>query len=149
MNIKKVAPIAVLVTGLMLMSSTAWAFVQVSGLGQTKRSASVGFVIKKDGTGEFQYTSESGAFSVHCARFSSFESSKTDKGYPKVEITARKCFRKNGKQRFMWAVFIDRGEPGIGFDIARMRWSRTWPVTPASAVREDFGRIDAGNVQIL
>ena len=149
MKMRRIAPIAVFVTAFMLVTPTAWAFDHVSGVGQTRRSASLGFVATSDRTGEFQYTSESGAFSVHCTRYSSFESSETKKGYPKVELTARKCFRKNGKQRFLWAAFIDRGEPGIVLDIGRMRWSREWPVTPANTVRRDFGRIDAGNVQIL
>lgn len=137
------------VTAFSLLTSAAWASDIVAGTGQTKRSAALGFVAHSDRSGEFQYASESGAFSVHCSRYSSFESSTTNKGYPKVEITARKCFRKNGRQRFLWAVFIDRGEPGIAFDIARTRWSRGWPVMPGNTVRQDFGRIDAGNVQII
>lgn len=140
---------AALVAAFSLFTTTAWAFDRVVGTGQTKRSAALGFVASSDRSGEFQYRSESGAWTLHCTRYSSFESSETKKGYPKVVLTARKCFRENGRQRFMRAVFIDRGEPGIAFDIARMRWSRTWPVTPSSTVRKDFGRIDGGNVQIL
>lgn len=121
----------------------------VSGVGQTSRSASFGFVAHSDRTGELQYISNSGAFHVHCVRFSSFESSKTNRGFPRVTITARRCFRPNGTQRFLRAAFVDRGEPGIGWDIVRMRWSRTWPVTNANTVRRDSGRIEAGDVQIL
>jgi hypothetical protein len=122
---------------------------QVSGGGQTSRSASFGFVIHSDLTGELQYISNSGRFHVHCVRFSSFESSETGRGFPRVTVTARKCFRPNGTQRFLRVAFVDRGEPGIGWDIVRMRWSRTWPVTNANTVRRDSGRIEAGDVQIL
>lgn len=129
-------------------SSAAWALDQVSGLGQTKRSAALGFVAKADRTGELNYHSDSGAFLVHCKRFSSFELSESTHGYPKVTLTARKCFRSDGAQRFLRAVFVDRGEPGISWDIARLWWSRSWPVTPSSATRQDLGRVTAGNIQI-
>ncbi len=131
------------------MASTAWALDQVSGLGQTAESAALGFVVKADRTGELNYESDAGDFSVHCKRFSSFELGASTHGYPKVEITARKCFRRNGAQRFLRAVFIDRGEPGITWDIARLWWSRSWPVTPSSATRADLGRVTAGNIQVL
>ena len=146
------------VVGVVLMCSMvlgaaapAWAVGQVSGQGQTKRSATLGFVAKEDRTGELNYINDSVGFRVHCTRFSSYELGETDKGYPKVTLTARKCFRENGNQRFLRAVFIDRGEPGIGLDIARFWWSpaRSWPVTPATAGRRDLGRVDSGGVQIL
>jgi hypothetical protein len=134
---------------LLWVAAPASAADRVTGTGQTKRSASLGFVASSDGSGELEYISDSGVFHVHCTRFSSFESSETKRGFPRVSITARKCFRPNGAQRFLRAVFVDRGEPGIEVDIVRMRWSRTWPVTPESTIRRDSGRIQAGEVQIL
>lgn len=121
----------------------------VTGTGQTKRSASFGFVASSDRSGELEYISDSGVFHVHCTRYSSFESSETKQGFPRVTVTARKCFRPNGAQRFLRAKFVDRGEPGTGIDIVRIRWSRTWPVTQQNTMRHDAGRIAGGEVQIL
>jgi len=140
--------VASVVAGLMWLAVPAAAADRVTGTGQTNRSASLGFVAASDRTGELNYISNSGAFHVHCTRFSSFKSSTTGQGFPRVTLTARKCFRPNGTQRFLWGRFVDRGEPGIGIDIVRMRWSRTWPVTSQSTIRKDAGRIQAGGVQI-
>lgn len=134
---------------LVWLAVPAFAADRVTGTGQTKRSASLGFVVSSDDSGQLEYISDSGVFHVHCTRFSSFESSETEQGFPRVTVTARKCFRPNGAQRFLRAIFVDRGEPGIGIDIVRMRWSRTWPVTPQSTIRRDSGRIQAGEVQII
>jgi hypothetical protein len=84
---------------------------------------------------------------IHCTRFSSYENTTADSGYPRVEITARKCFAATGKQRYLRAVFIDRGEPAG--DIARLRWGSAWPVTSANTVRLDRGVITAGTLQIF
>jgi hypothetical protein len=143
-----VSALGALVT-LALVATSAWALDQASGTGQTKRSAALGFVAKSDRTGQLNYDSDAGGFTVHCRRYSSYEQDLTSKGYPRVTVTARKCFRANGSQRFLRAVFIDRGEPGIAHDIARLWWSRSWPVGPATAGRADKGRIDGGDIQIL
>ena len=137
------------IAAMLVAAQAAAALEQTSGVGQTHESATLGFTAKSDNSGELTYAVDDGTFWVHCKRFSSYERTESPKGYPKVTITARKCFRKNGAQRFLRAVFIDRGEPGIAWDIARILWSRTWPATPETATRKDRGRITAGNIQIL
>jgi len=119
---------------------------QVVGQGKTARWATLGVVARFDGSGELQYVVAAG-INLHCKRFSSYERTTTSGGDPRVELTARKCFTTSGKQRYLHAVFIDRGEPAG--DIARLRWSRAWPITAASTIRVDRGVVSAGNVQIF
>lgn len=119
---------------------------QVVGQGKTARWATLGLVARFDGSGELQYVVAAG-INLHCKRFSSYERTTTDGGDPRVELTARKCFTTSGKQRYLHAVLVDRGEPAG--DIARLRWSRAWPITAASTIRVDRGVVSAGNVQIF
>lgn len=119
---------------------------QVVGQGKTARWATLGLVARFDGSGELQYVVAAG-INLHCKRFSSYERTTTGGGDPRVELTARKCFTTSGKQRYLHAVFVDRGEPAG--DIARLRWSRAWPITAASTIRVDRGVVSAGNVQIF
>lgn len=131
---------------ILLLALPVTARAQVSGEGQTDRSAALGLVARKDGSGQLQYVVPAG-INIHCTRFSSYENTTADGGYPRVEITARKCFAATGKQRFLRAVFIDRGEPAG--DIARLRWGTAWPVTAADTLRLDRGVITAGTLQIF
>jgi hypothetical protein len=150
MRIIRRGAIPVAVAMLVTAAMTAEASAMVAGQGQTHKSATVGIIAKSDGTGELQYRKDDGTFSIHCTRFSSYQESTNAGGFARVEITARKCWRKNGAQRFLRAVFVDRGEPGIAADIVRLWWSRTWPVPfHVPARRRDRGRIQAGNIQIL
>jgi hypothetical protein len=119
---------------------------QVSGEGQTTRSAALGLVARKDGSGQLQYVVPAG-INIHCTRFSSYEHTTTAGGDARVAITARKCFAATGKQRYLRAVFIDRGEPAG--DIVRLRWGTAWPVTAANTLRLDRGVITAGTLQIF
>jgi hypothetical protein len=133
------APIAVFVAAFMLVTSTAWAF-EHERRRPTRRSARSGSS-RARWDGGFQYTSERESPSAQA-----LAPSRPEEGLPKVEITVA---LPQNEAAVHVGVFIDRGEPGITLDIGRMRWSREWPVTPANTVRKDFGRIDAGNVQIL
>lgn len=137
-----VALLAVIVTLKLPLTASA----QVVGQGQTVRGAALGLVARFDGSGELQYVVAAG-FKAHCTRFSSYERTTTDGDDARVELTARKCFRPSGKQVYLHAVFVDRGEPAG--DIARLRWSRAWPITAASTIRVDRGVVSAGNVQIF
>jgi hypothetical protein len=119
---------------------------QVTGQGLTARGAALGLVARVDGTGQLQYVVAAG-INIHCTRFSSYERTTTAGGDARVEITARKCFAATGKQRYLRAVFVDRGEPAG--DIARLRWATAWPVTAASTLRLDRGVISAGTLQIF
>jgi hypothetical protein len=137
--------------GVLLLASTAQADAfRITGGGQTHKNATLGFTAASDRTGELTYHKDDGTFSLHCTRFSSFEESQSPSGFAKVELTARKCWRKNGAQRFLRFVIIDRGAPGISTDIARLWWSRTWKGLQSHlpAKRRDRGRIDAGNITI-
>lgn len=133
--------VAVIVLALPLAASA-----QVVGQGQTAEGAALGLVARFDGSGELQYVVPAG-FNAHCTRFSSYERTTTDGDDARVELTARKCFRPSGKQVYLHAVFVDRGEPAG--DIARVRWSRAWPITAASTIGVDRGVVSAGNVQIF
>jgi hypothetical protein len=119
---------------------------QVTGEGLTNRGAALGMVARVDGTGQLQYVVAAG-INLHCTRFSSYERTTTAGGDARVAITARKCFAATGKQRYLSAVFIDRGEPAG--DIARFRWGTAWPVTAANTLRLDRGVITAGTLQIF
>jgi hypothetical protein len=134
------------VAAILVLALPITAGAQVSGQGQTSRSAALGLVARVDGTGQLQYVVPAG-INIHCTRFSSYERTTTAGGDPRVEITARKCFAATGKQRYLRAVFVDRGEPAG--DIARLRWATSWPVTAASTLRVDRGVITAGTLQIF
>ena len=133
-------------TTLIALSVSLVASAQVSGQGLTAEGAALGLVAKHDRTGQLEYVVAAG-FKAHCTRFSSYERSATPAGDPRVELTGRKCFKSSGRQVFLRAVFVDRGEPAG--DIARLRWSRSWPITAASTIVVDRGRITAGTVQIF
>jgi hypothetical protein len=152
MNVTRVALLAA-TAAVLLVTSTAQADAfRVSGGGQTHKGATLGFTAASDRTGELTYHRDDGTFSLHCSRFSSFEESVSQNGkFAKLELTARKCWRMNGAQRFLRFVIVDRGAPGISADIARMWWSRTWKglKSPIPANRRDRGRIQAGNIMIL
>ncbi len=135
-----------LLTAIIVLALPLTANAQVVGQGKTARWATLGLVARFDGSGELQYVVAAG-INIHCKRFSSYERTDTAGGDPRVELTARKCFSSSGKQRFLHAVFVDRGEPAG--DIVRLRWSRAWRITAASTVRVDRGVISAGNLQIF
>jgi hypothetical protein len=135
-----------LLAGIVVLALPLTASAQVVGQGKTARWATLGLVARFDGSGELQYAVAAG-INIQCKRFSSYERTDTAGGDPRVELTARKCFTSTGKQRFLHAVFVDRGEPAG--DIVRLRWSRAWPVIAASTARVDRGVMSAGNLQIF
>lgn len=149
MNKMRVVTAGVALAGVLLVAGIAEASSQVSGEGLTKRGATLGMVARVDHNGHLTYIRHDTSFTVMCSHFHSFHSSKTSKGYRKIVLTAKQCFRSDGAQRYLKATFIDRGDPGIGLDVARMRWAKSWPVNAANTVRRDRGRITAGNLQVL
>jgi hypothetical protein len=149
MNGRRMAAAAL--TVLVVISSGAAAMAKVNGVGQTHKGATLGMTAKRDLTGELTYHRADGTLRIHCKRFSSYQRSKSPAGFARVVVTARKCWQQDGLQRFLRAVFVDRGEPGNGRDIVRLWWGLRWPVRPTSVPpkRRDRGRIQSGNVQIL
>lgn len=145
-----VALLAASMAVLLLATSAGAEAFRITGGGQTHKGATLGFTAASDRTGELTYHKDDGTFSLHCTRFASFEESVSPKGFTKAELKARKCWRKNGAQRFLRFVIVDRGAPGISADIVRMWWSRTWKGLNSHipANRRDRGRIDAGNITI-
>jgi len=142
---------AAVLTALVVMASGVAAMAKVNGVGQTHKGATLGMTVHRDHTGELTYHRADGTLRIHCKRFSSYHRSKSPAGFARVVVTARKCWQEDGNQRFLRAVFVDRGEPGNGRDIVRLWWGLRWPVRPASVPpkRKDRGRIQSGNVQIL
>jgi hypothetical protein len=149
MNLRGTA--AAVLTVLVVMASGVAAMAKVNGVGQTHKGATLGMTVHRDHTGELTYHRADGTLRIHCKRFSSYHRSTSPAGFARVVVTARKCWQEDGNQRFLRAVFVDRGEPGNGRDIVRLWWGLRWPVRPASVPpkRKDRGRIQSGNVQIL
>ena len=144
----KVAAVATAVAASLVAGGVALAgSSKVTGGGQTKRGATLAFVANADHSGHLTYVRHSTSAKLECGRFHSFHSLKTAKGYPKVVVTAKQCFRRDGKRRYLKAVFIDRGEPG-GSDIARVMWAKRWPATRRTVVKRDRGVISNGNIQV-
>ena len=150
MNVTRAALVAASMAVLLVATSAEADAFKITGGGQTHKSATLGFTASSDLTGELTYHRNDGTFSLHCTRFASFEESVSPNGFAKAELKARKCWRKNGAQRFLRFVIVDRGAPGISADIVRMWWSRTWNGLKSHipAKRRDRGRIDAGNLTI-
>jgi hypothetical protein len=144
----RIAMVSAALVGLLLVGGIAYAASQVTGGGQTKKGATVSFVAKADHSGHLTYVRHVTGLKITCSHFHSFHAMKTKKGFPKVALTARRCYRADGVQRYLAAVFVDRGEPGIGRDLERVRWSKRWPVRPKFVVHRDRGRITTGNIQI-
>jgi hypothetical protein len=144
----RIAVVAASLVGLLLVGGIAFAASQVNGGGQSKKGATIAFVAKVDHSGHFTYIRHVTGLQIKCTHFHSFHSMKTRKGYPKVVLTAKRCYRADGVQRYLAAVLVDRGEPGLGLDIERIRWSKRWPIKPKYVVHRDRGRITTGNIQI-
>lgn len=150
MKVTRAALVAASMAVLLLATSAKAEAFRITGGGQTHKGATLGFTAASDRTGELTYHRDDGTFSLHCTRFASFQESVSPNGFAKAELKARKCWRKNGAQRFLRFVIVDRGAPGISADIVRMWWSRTWKGLDSHipAKRRDCGRIDSGNVTI-
>jgi hypothetical protein len=123
---------------------------QVNGQGQTHLSASLGFNAKSDLTGQLNYNADpagpDAGFSAHCSGYNFYRSLITPAGFPEVVLGAT-CTDKDGATVYLWAAFVDKGEPGSA-DRENILWSHTLPVTHANAFINDGGVISNGNIQI-
>ena len=144
----KVAAVATAVAASLVAGGVALAGSgKVTGGGQTKRGATLAFVANADHSGHLTYVRHTSTAKLECDHFHSFHSLTTAKGFPNVAVTAKRCFRRDSKRRYLKAVFIDRGEPG-GSDIARVMWAKRWPATRRTVVKRDKGVLSNGNIQV-
>lgn len=144
----KVAAVATALAASLLVGGVALAgSSMVTGGGQTRRGATLAFVANADHSGHLTYVRHWTSAKLECGHFHSFHSLKTPKGYPKIAVTAKRCYRRDGVQRYLKAVLIDRGEPGSA-DIARIVWAKRWPMTGRSVVKRDEGVLSHGNIQV-
>jgi len=123
---------------------------QVNGQGQTHLSASLGFNAKSDRSGQLNYNADpngaNAGFSAHCSGYNFYRSLITPAGFPEVVLGAT-CTDENGATVYLWAAFVDKGEPGSA-DRENILWGHTLPVTHANAFINDGGLISNGNIQI-
>jgi hypothetical protein len=140
-------------TGAMLALGVTGAFAanttQANGAGQTRLSASLGFNAKSDLKGSLNYNADpngaNAGFSAHCNDYLSYELEATRRGFPKVEVTAA-CTDQDGTTVYLFAYFIDRGEPGTS-DTVCVAWNYQAPQSKGAYIK-DRGHISNGNVQI-
>ena len=132
-----------------LVSNTALADDGV-GVGETPRSAALGFVAMDDLTGQLNYVADpngqDAGFIAHCDGYTSFKSTTSGDGFPRIVVTAT-CLDQDGQTVYLKAQFTDRGEPGVN-DSVCILWS-TQPRPPhATAFIHDHGKIQSGNIVI-
>jgi hypothetical protein len=132
----------------------AWAVVQASGTGQTPLSAAFGFNADETLNGQFIYISDpagpNAGFNAQCNDFDSFTLEMAPGHFPKVVVSATCVQQGEVDPVFLWASFVDRGEPGDK-DSVCICWTfapipRPLDTTPCFIT--DKGKIESGNIQI-
>jgi hypothetical protein len=130
--------------------------VQANGTGQTPLSASLGFNAQEDLSGSLNYNGDpqgpNADFEAHCNDFDSFALESAPGHHPKVVVSAT-CEEGHGQDVqtvYLWASFVDRGEPGTR-DSVCICWTFepiARPTDGSNCYISDKGRIQSGNIQI-
>lgn len=136
---------------LLLMGIAASAFAsEGNGQGQTPLSASLGFNVKDDLSGQLNYNADpngpNAGFSAHCDGYTSFRLTTNHGGYPHINTSAT-CTDQDGNTVYLKFGMTDRGEPGTK-DTICVLWGYSLPLTESNAYIHDMGFILSGNIQI-
>jgi hypothetical protein len=148
-RIVRITALTAVVFTLMGIASSAFA-ASGNGQGQTPLSASLGFNVKDDLSGQLDYVADplgpNAGFIAHCDGYTSFKLTTTHGGYPHINTTAT-CTDQDGTTVYLKFGMTDRGEPGTKDTICDL-WGYSLPLTENTAYIHDMGFITAGNIQI-
>ena len=148
-RIVRVTALTAVVLTMMAMAASAFAE-GGNGNGQTPESASLGFNVQDDLSGQLNYNADpngpNAGFSAHCDGYTGFHLNYIHGVYPHISTTAT-CTDQDNNQIYLKFGMTDRGEPGTNDSICIL-WGYTLPLNENTAYIHDMGYILSGNIQI-